>query len=62
MHDVSAIKMKQAMNGIILSIFLSDNNTNRRLNAIAMTEYIIDIHTHPLAFSENRELKVFIVY
>lgn len=61
MHDVSAIKMKQAMNGIRLSTFLSDNNTKIRHNAIAVTEYIMDIQTQLLAFSDIRELKVFIL-
>ena len=61
MHDESAIKMKQAINGIRLSTFFSDNKINIRHNTIAVTEYIIDIHTQPLAFSDIRELKVFIV-
>ena len=61
MHDDSAMNMKHAMNGMILSIFLSDNNTNRRLKAIAVTEYIMDIQTQLLAFSDILELKVFIL-
>lgn len=60
MHDERAMKMKHEMNGMILSMFLSDNNTNKRLNAIAVTEYIIDIQTQVLAFSDIRELKLFI--
>lgn len=58
MHDVSAIKMKQAMNGMRVSAFFSDNNIKTRHNAMAVTEYIIDIQTQLLAFSDIRELKV----
>ena len=61
MHDVSAIKMKQAINATRLSMFFSDNNTNTKHKAIAVTEYIIDIQMQLFAFSDIRELKVFIL-
>lgn len=62
MHDVSAIKMKQAINNATrLSMFFSDNNTNTKHKAIAVTEYIIDIQMQLFAFSDIRELKVFIL-
>lgn len=52
--------MKHDMNGMRLSTFLSDNSTRTIHNTIAVTEYIMDIHTQPFTFSDIRELKVFI--
>ena len=60
MHDDRAMKMKHDMNGMRLSTFLSDNSTRTIHNTIAVTEYIMDIHTQPFAFSDICELKVFI--
>lgn len=42
-------------------MFFSDNNTNTKHKAIAVTEYIIDIQMQLFAFSDIRELKVFIL-
>lgn len=61
MHDHSAIKMKHEINGMILLAFLWDNRNSIKHNIIAVTEYTIDIHTHPFAFSDIREVKVFIL-
>ena len=61
MHEVSAMKMKQAMKGIRLSALFVDNSTNTRHKTIVVTEYIIEIHTQLFAFSDIRELKVLIL-